>query len=193
GDVLFEFDSRKAQAELRIAEATTQLAESELSHVGDKMGDNGPNVKAQRETYRAKLEIAQANLDLAKLALERMRITAPFDGVIQTRFTAGQRVDAGTDIGELIKMDELGVSFELPQSLVGQVKVGQEIEVRAPESRPIKAQVNSISPIFNVSMRSVSTNARLVERSSRLLPGMRVTVSFQPAAPADEKPELRNR
>ena len=33
-------------------------------------------------------------------------------------------------------------------------------------------------------------NARLMEKTSRLLPGMRVTVSFEAAAPTDEKPGI---
>lgn len=191
GDVLFELDSSKAQADLRIAEATTQIAESEVRMAKTKLAKN-LMPKEELEPTLAKLQIAQANLDLAKLALDQMRIKAPFDGVIHTGVIAGQKVDGGTNIGELIQMDEMGASLELPQSLVGQVKVGQAVKIRlSSDPRPVGAQISSIAPVISPASGTIQVRCRVLEKTDRLMPGMRVTVSIEPAAAGDEKPDSR--
>jgi len=191
GQVLFEMDSRREQADLRVSEAQIQLAQSQLRRARALVAQKSIS-QEELETMTANVEIAEANLQVKKLSLEQLRITAPFDGVVHTSAIAGQQV-AGTDsLGDLIQVDVMDGIFDLRQSLARKIKVGQEVRMWTPgNDQPIKAQVSSIASVVAPSTDTIQVRCRVVEKTDRLMPGMRVTVSFEPAAAGDEKPELR--
>jgi len=191
GQVLFEMDSRREQADLRVSEAQIQLAQSQLRRARALVAQKSIN-KEELETMTANVEIAEANLQVKKLALEQLRITAPFDGVVHTSAIAGQQV-AGTDsLGDLIQVDVMDGIFDLRQSLARKIKVGQEVRMWTPgNDQPIKAQVSSIASVVAPSTDTIQVRCHVAEKTDRLMPGMRVTVSLEPAAAVDEKPDSR--
>jgi len=191
GQVLFEMDNRREQADLRVSEAQIQLAQSQLRRARALVAQKSIS-QEELETMTANVEIAEANLQVKKLSLEQLRITAPFDGVVHTSAIAGQQV-AGTDsLGDLIQVDVMDGIFELPHSMIRKIKVGQEVRMWAPgNDQPIKAQVSSIASVVAPSTDTIQVRCRVAEKTDRLMPGMRVTVSFEPAAAVDEKPDSR--
>ena len=193
GEILFQIDNRRAQADLRVSEAQMQLAQTELSRARALVSQKTIS-KEDLETKVANVTIAQANIELKKLALEQMTIRAPFDGVVHTGFIAGEQVSPSDFLGELIQIDSLGASFKLPETMVGQVKVGQEIEIQTPsDEHPLKAKISSIAPIVDQLTGTFGVQALLVEKTNRLLPGMMVKVSIESAAVRDENPASRKR
>lgn len=193
GQVLFEMDSRRARADLRVSEAQIQLAQSQL-HRARALVAQKSITQEELDTMTASVEIAEANLELKKLALEQQRIIAPFDGVVHTSAVAGQQVASTDSLGDLIQVDVMDGIFDLPQSVIRKIKVGQEVKIWTPgNDQAIKAQVSSIAPVIAPMTGTIQVRCRIVEKTDRLMPGMRVTVSIEPAAAGDQKPDLRNR
>lgn len=191
GQVLFEMDNRREQADLRVSEAQIQLAQSQLRRARALVSQKSIS-QEELETMTANVEIAEANLQVKKLALEQLRIIAPFDGVVHTSAIAGQQV-AGTDsLGDLIQVDVMDGIFELPHSMIRKIKVGQEVRMWTPgNDQPIKAQVSSIASVVAPSTDTIQVRCRVAEKTDRLMPGMRVTVSIEPAGAGDEKSDSR--
>lgn len=193
GEILFQIDSRREQADLRVSEAQIQLAETELRRA-QALASQKTISKEDLETKMANVAIAQANVELKKLAIEQLTIRAPFDGVVHTGFIAGEQVSPSDFLGDLIQIDSLGASFRAPETMVGQVKVGQEIEIQAPsDAHPIKAKISSVAPIVDQLTGTFEVQALLVAKTNRLMPGMLVKVSIEPASGGDEKPDALKR
>ncbi len=132
GDVLAVVDPRDyelaiRQREAELAEAEAQLAvemgnqevarrESEI--LGDLVSEGRMDLvlrKPQLETAKARVAVARAALDVARLDLERTRVTAPFDAVVEARnVVLGSRVDATTTIATLVGTDEYRVEVTVP-------------------------------------------------------------------------------
>lgn len=119
GDLLVRLDSRDYETNLAIAEAQEQGAKSavqlaQLNHERSKkllkrkvatqaVVDQAAATHAQT---KAQLDQATAQVEQAKRDLERVRITAPFDGRVRAKTVGlGQSVAAGTPLGQIFAVD----------------------------------------------------------------------------------------
>lgn len=115
GEVLVEIDSRNYETLVAIAEARLLAARSALDLAELNEARNLRLIKsdavsqaevdaasAAREQAEADVSLAAAQLKQAELDLERTKVTAPFDGRVQTKeIGLGQMVNANTTLGTI--------------------------------------------------------------------------------------------
>jgi RND family efflux transporter MFP subunit len=119
-----DFEAQIVQAEAAVAQATAEVAlESsrgqQATREWEMLGTAPESALARREpqaaTVRANLAAAEARLDLAKLALERTKLTAPFDAVVLAEsLEPGQVVAPGAPVATLIGTQRWRVRVSLP-------------------------------------------------------------------------------
>jgi HlyD family secretion protein len=123
-----------ASATARRDAAVTQAAAAEAALASATAGRN--QVEARRASARAANDLAAAaaaQRDKARTRLARTEIRAPSAGLVNIRAArAGEVVSAGQAIVTLINPDDLWVRIDLEESLVEQVRVGDQLEVRLP-------------------------------------------------------------
>lgn len=193
GDVLVELDAAVQQAEVQQARANLSLAQANFSRTEDLFNRKFLSQSA-RDEAASRLEVARANMALAEAHLERMRLRAPFVGIVGIRnVSVGDYVNEGDDLVNLEDIATLKVDFRLPEIYLERIRPGQKLEV-ASDAIPgqlFNASVSAIDPLVDEQGRSVLMRATLPNEGLRLRPGMfaRVRLILQERANVAVVPE----
>jgi membrane fusion protein (multidrug efflux system) len=174
GQLLIGLDASLNEAEVAQYQAEYDLALSNLKRSEDLARQKFISSSA-RETAASNAQVAEARLKLAQVRLSKMRIVAPFDGVVGIRgVSLGDYVKDGTDLVNVEDVRNLKVDFRLPERNLAQVKVGQGIEVVAdalPDER-WQGEIEAINPRIEPNGRSLELRARVDNARGSLRPGM---------------------
>jgi membrane fusion protein (multidrug efflux system) len=163
GQVLVQMDDT-----LQRAEVQQSLAQMSIARANHKRNQElvAQNFIAQRslDESAAALQVADAQLGLSCARLERMRLIAPFNGVVGIRsVNVGDYVKDGADLINLENIGSLYVDYRLPERYQAKVKPGQTIEVKldAFGGRLFKANVEAVDPLIDANGRSIGVRAFL--------------------------------
>ena len=131
GDLLIALEETDFELQLRAAEASLAAARSRLAEAEAKrdraarLGDSqyvSEDELLTRETAvavsQADIRNAEARVAIARRDLEKCRIVAPFDGVVQERRAqVGAYVTVGSPLLRLVQTDRLELAAEIPVGL----------------------------------------------------------------------------
>jgi membrane fusion protein (multidrug efflux system) len=152
-----------------LVELNTQLAEQEA--------ERQKKLYAQQNTSLKNLQEAEAQLDL-------LRVTAPLSGtVVRVNVKPGQAVDLTTVVAEVMDLNRLAVSAEIPSAEAKDLKTGEEAQISGTgfqpvnglDARPTPAEILSVSPTVNKDNDTVLVRA-LLPKDSGLRPGQFVSL-----------------
>lgn len=179
GDLIARLDDSELKAQVVRAEAVA--AQQRASHDRImRIVDQGAGAPQDLDDARAALQIAVAELDLARARLAKTRIVAPFAGQVGRRLVSpGAYLRSGTPIVELVDLDELRISFSVPERLLGRLQPGVAVRVStiAYPDLVLAGTVDVIDPVLEQATRSVRVLARVPNPEHRLRPGMSADVS----------------
>ncbi|KAA0684003.1 efflux RND transporter periplasmic adaptor subunit [Roseomonas genomospecies 6] len=193
GSVLIRLDDSIARATLAQAQASIAFSRAELSRAEELYRQRtGP--ARNREQALAKLQADEAAVQLAKAQLEKLTLTAPFDGVLGLRkVSIGDVVAAGKDIVNLEAIDTLKLDFRVPELYLPTVRTGQTLKVAVDSfgGRTFDGTVYAIDPLVDVNGRAVVIRARVPNSDGTLRPGLfaRVTLTLDQTPNAVLVPE----
>ena len=181
GDTLFTLRSAEQRAALRAAEAVLALAADELART-EKLSKFEVSAEAELDRARATLDVNRARVDLARVELERMEISAPFDGVLGARrVSPGDRIDSDTELVSLAAVQPLKLEFTLPEASIGIARQGMPVWIESvafPDQR-FRGEVYFVSPTLDPTNRRLELKARAPNEDARLRPGMFVRVELE--------------
>ena len=188
GQLLIALDSSVNEAEVAQARAELELAQSNLKRTEDLARKSFVSDSAQDQAA-SNVRVLEARLKLAQARLAKMRITAPFDGVVGIRnVSVGDYVKDGADLVNIEDVRTLKADFRLPERFFKQLKVGLPVEIVA-DALPDESYagiIEAINPRVDASGRSLELRAKLGNPGQRLKPGMfarvRVIVGSRPDA-----------
>lgn len=188
GQLLIGLDASFNEAEVAQAKAELALAQSSLKRTEDLAAKNFVSSSAQDQA-ESNVAVLQARLQLAQARLSKMRVLAPFDGVVGIRaVNVGDVLRDGTDIVNIEDIRTLKVDFRVPERFFTQMKVGLPVEVAA-DALPgttYRGSIEAINPRIDANGRSLELRASLGNSDGRLRPGMfarvRVVVGDRPEA-----------
>ncbi|NMF96090.1 efflux RND transporter periplasmic adaptor subunit [Aromatoleum toluolicum] len=174
GDVLVDFDAAVQRAEVQQAKANLALAQANFGRTEDLFNRKFLSQSA-RDEAASRLEVARANMALAEARLDKMRIRAPFAGIVGIRnVSVGDYVKEGEELVNLEDIATLKVDFRLPETYLAQIRPGQKLELAsdAVAGRQFAAVVSAIDPLVDEQGRAVVMRATLQNEGLRLRPGM---------------------
>ncbi len=131
GGLLVKLDSALPRAELIRAEANLLLAKSELNRQ-EKLGIR--SVASEAELDRAIAEERRGFADVleARTRLGHTRITAPFDGLVNSLdFDPGAYVQPGTPIAEILDLSQIELIVLVGDRQIDALRPGTSVTVRA--------------------------------------------------------------
>ena len=123
----------------------------------------------------AVFDVNRAGLELKRQMLKDTRIAAPFAGTTGARMISpGQVIAKNTTLTWLVQMDPVKVEVNVPERFLGQLKLGQEIElsVASLPGRKFRGRVYFIAPQIDTNTRTALVKARLANPKQELRPGM---------------------
>lgn len=183
GQLLVQLDDTLQRAELSQAQAQLSIARANLKRNEELLAQSFVAARVVDES-RAALQVAEAQVDLAQARLQRMRITAPFDGTLGLRsINLGQYVKDGDALVNLEDTSKLTVDFRLPERYQNRIAPGQTVQVQldALPGQRYQARVLAVDPLLDANGRSIAVRAEMPSaRGQELRPGMfaRVLIVF---------------
>lgn len=221
GQLLAKQDARAAELALREAEASmattiervhlidTQLsaarrelarverlaeAGAEMLRTRDEAQDRVHQLTAELRVARAEVSVARARTNVARLEVEQREIRAPIDGIILRRSAhpgTGASTLNVTSLFAIAPQTARIVRVELEESFIGQVQLGQPVEIVS-EVDPAQTSAGHVirrGQIFGMKRGGVDdpnekVDERVVEvvtslESQSFLIGQRVRVNFR--------------
>ncbi len=163
GQLMVQLDDVLQRAEVKQSQAQVSIAQANFKRNQELVAQN---FVAQRvlEESGASLQVAQAQLSLSCARLSRMRIDAPFSGVVGIRtVNLGDYVKDGADLVNIEDISSMWADFRLPERFQNKVKKGQTVELLldAFPGRQFKAKIEAIDPAIDANARSISVRAAL--------------------------------
>jgi|AntDeeMetagen681_2_1112603.scaffolds.fasta_scaffold01385_2 RND family efflux transporter MFP subunit len=188
GDALLQLDAELTRIELRQAEAARDEAEATLQDARRRLREAedlaARDSIGQSELEARRSEVRQFEAVLARREaerafqdelLDRHRLLAPFDGVINRRMIdIGERAYTDEPVYELIATGRLRLELEVPQRFFGSVGTDTEAAIRV-DARPdgtIDGRISTVIPVSDSSSRSFRARVELDNRDGRMTPGM---------------------
>lgn len=174
GQVLVQFDDQLPQAQVQQSMAELSIAQANQKRNQELVAQNFVSQRSLDESA-ANLQVAQARLALSKATAERLKIIAPFDGIVGIRLVnVGDYLKDGADIVNIEDMDAIFVDFRLPERFQAKVKRGQiaMLDMDALPGRKYTAKIQAIDPLIDANGRSVGIRGCVDNRQLQLRPGM---------------------
>lgn len=182
GDVLFELDARNETLALRNAEVELADAERLLKRYRQTK-DSGAVTLSAMDDAESAVARAQIAVDRAKVELEYRSVLAPFAGIVGlTDIDPGAWVNTDTILTTLDDRSRLLVTFVLPELLLGEIGVGQSIQLstwRKEAATTAAGEVVEIDSRVDASERTFKVRAHVPNPDDRLRPGMSFRISLQ--------------
>jgi RND family efflux transporter MFP subunit len=159
-----------AQQELDNAQARDLEGEAQIS-----------SAEASLSAAQQALEVAAANQKQYAALTNYMRITAPFTGVVTARYAdTGALIAAGTSsstqslpVVRLAQVSKLRLVLPIPESLAGQIHLGDPVKVHVQASnQDIVGKVSRFAQSLDVQTRTMETEIDFENTAEKLLPGM---------------------
>lgn len=165
-----------SQAQLETAQ--TQLAALEAQY---NSAQNQLNLLIQGETeeslnvLRAQVAQAEAALELAKTQLTNGTIVSPISGIVSAKnINIGEFASPGVNLISVVNVDTLFIKASLPEGLMGEVKINDEVTVKVAEveDQEFKGRISVIDPVVDSRSKSVLVRIQVDNHNSLLKPGM---------------------
>lgn len=172
--VLFKLNTDTHQAQVAQANARVSLSKSQYQRANQLLQKRVGSAN-DRDSTLAQLRVDEALLTVARTQLDKMTITAPFDGVTGFRSVSpGDYVSAGQDLVTLVDVSEMKVEFDLPEVALSQIHNGQQVQlhVSAFPERTFTGEVFAISPVVSARSRSLKVKAKVANSDGLLRPGL---------------------
>lgn len=195
GEVLLKLDSVLAELQLRRAEAAVAEAQARLVE-GERLRDEAFRLVRDHTIPETQVLAAQAEVRVRAAALSRLEaernqqaetvrrhaLVAPFAGVISRKLTeAGEWVETGTPVLELVSVDDLRLDVEAPQEQFHDIEIGIPVTIRldALPGRVFDGQVAAKVPVKDPAARTFLVRVEVDDPDGLMTPGMSAEAEFR--------------
>lgn len=188
GQVLVSLDRELREIALAAAQAVEHEAAAALRDARRRLAE-AERLTAQQtiaatevDARRAEVETDAAVLEQRRVAVRRERalierhvLKAPYAGAVRAKLSdAGEWVDTGTPVLELVAVNDLRIDFQVPQEYYPRVDTDTAVTVTldAWPDRTFEARVSGIVPVSEMGSRTFLLLTRLATTDIALIPGM---------------------
>lgn len=179
GQVLFRVNDIELRAQLSKVKTAQQLA-SENQRRAKLLLEKQAISQEEYEVSNADFESARAESDLIAAQLSKTTVQAPFSGTIGLRsISQGTYVTPNTLIANLVNIQQLKLTFAIPERYASQMKVGTIVTFTTSNSRDMHtAKIYAIEPQVDKATRTLRMRAIAQNEDGKLYPGTFANVSL---------------
>lgn len=169
GAVLFELDSRAADAMIARTEVAVEFAQKNFAR---KQQLNAADNVSRKLYDEAEQQLQTARKDLANAETQRdlLMIKAPLDATVAAiHVKAGEAIGLNNILADLIDLKRLGVALKIPSQEIGEISLGQPVAINPgsqTDQTAVSGQVVFISPQIDPLTDTVLIRASLSDASA---------------------------
>lgn len=154
GDVLCELAVDNRESDLQEARSRQEQADFEYAASLDLQG-RGLQSDVIVAQLKAALESSKAAVARAELALEKIKIVAPFDGIVETRdVEIGDLLNVGTVCASVLDDSPMLLVGLVPEQDIGSLSVGSDVSAALLSGERVTGVVTYLSRAANAVSRS---------------------------------------
>jgi membrane fusion protein (multidrug efflux system) len=177
---IVKLDPVRYQAALDRARAMLKLAELNRKRAAALYKENAGTEEA-RDRAIAEESTAQAAVRVAELDLEKATLSGPLDGRVERVLVeAGEYVTPGTHVADVVSIDRVEVTFEIPERDIAFVKRGRPVALsfasladpQTGEERVTTPNVTAVADVADDRTRTYTARVLMENPDERLKPGM---------------------
>jgi len=203
GDLLLEFQTRTLEIALREARAAKREAQArfelanknfarfrELHEKGISSVQQFQDAESEKQALGARISQLQAQIERHEYDLARSKVVAPFNGYITREYTeVGQWINEGGSVVELIDMDTVEISVDVPERYVNLVKLNEKVIMNfdALPDLAVEGRIGSIVPQADREARTFPVKVEVANNDHIIKSGMVARVSFLIGEPVNVK------
>lgn len=179
GDVICRQDVDARQALVDQAKAQLAKAEADLTATSTLV-DQGYRAPTALNGDRASVDGARASLKQAQIELGNVVLRAPFSGIYEARMAEiGDYLSPGLPCAAIVELDPLKVEAELTETQVGQVDMGQTVNIRLATGQTVSGTVSFIESVANPATRTFQMEMSIPNPDYALKAGVSATLDLK--------------
>jgi len=177
GTIIVYIDNPEQENTIRIKsqELTLDISKREYEKQKSLYEKGGVTLHELKNAEKALID-AQYSYDNAMIQLSKLRITAPFDGVIidLPYYTPGNKIDSGAEMVHLMNYEKLTMETQLPGRHLGRVIPRQPVRVTnyTLPDKIFNGSITQVSPALDPETRSFKATIAVDNPDLLLRPGM---------------------
>jgi RND family efflux transporter MFP subunit len=155
GDLIAQLDPREIQAKLDQALALREQATRDLARSRELL-DKKITAQADFDAVQARARVAEGAARETETMLGYTKVIAPFDGIVTRKLAdVGDLAAPGKPIIEMEDPRALRFEADVPEALIGHVKIGAKLPVQVAEgAAPIEGTVVEVAPVADAASRT---------------------------------------
>jgi membrane fusion protein (multidrug efflux system) len=174
GDLLMRLNTDLLQAEFESFQAQAKNDQTEFDRQ-QGLVKGGASTSKELDQAETKLAISRAKLDEVRARLQRTRIVAPTEGVLnELPVEQGEYVTAGKSVAEVVQTDIVKVAVEVPERDIPFFSQGQRAEILADikgNQQSFEGKITFISSVADERTRSTRMEIKLANPDGILRSG----------------------
>lgn len=174
GDVLVQMNDAPERADLANFQAQMGVAQLELAR-SRELARRQFSPQATVDRNEGQMKEAQAGMERMRALIAQKTVRAPFAGKLGLRRAEiGQYLAAGGVVTTLTDLDQLWVTFTLPEQARAEIREGQTVAVTvdAFPQRVFTGKLTAIDPQIDPATRTLKVQGTIANQDHALLPGM---------------------
>ncbi|WP_051295904.1 efflux RND transporter periplasmic adaptor subunit [Eisenibacter elegans] len=180
GQILVTQDSEVLQRSMN--EVTTALELANVTYERQaKLWEQNIGTELQYLQAKNQKERLEKQLQTLKAQVNMTAVKAPFSGVVDEIIAkVGEAASPGVPLLRLVSLSNMRVNADVPESLLGKVKVGDKVRVSFPSiKREVDGQVVVVGQIINPDSRSFRIEVAVGNVDNLLKPDLLAVVKIQ--------------
>lgn len=173
----FASQTRLAQTEAEVEGAKAQIVSADASLKAAETGLE--SVSAEIEAARAGVESAQAAVAAARKELERLEMTAPFSGLLESDTAElGSFLMTGGRCATIIQLDPIMLVGFVPETEIGKVQNGSTATARLASGETVEGAVTFVSRSADPTTRTFRVEIEVANPDFQLRDGQSAEIKI---------------
>ena len=172
GTVICRQDVDARQANVDQARANLKARESDYSSTSILV-EKGYRSAIQLDSLKAAVDGAKAAVKQAEIELDNVNMRAPFSGIFDQQMAeVGDYLAPGQPCGKLVELNPIVVAVELTETQVGQVTVGQKVEVDLVTGQTVTGKLTFIQASAKAATRTFGAEIHVPNADYKIKAGV---------------------
>jgi membrane fusion protein (multidrug efflux system) len=172
GQLLLSLNDADVRAQIAKLQAQKSLQQTTRNRQ-DALLKIGGISRQEYDATQTEITSLEADIAASQATLGKMKIVAPFDGIIGLRnISPGAIVSSETVVASLQQISPLKLDFTLPDQHRSQLRLGQDVRFFVDGSLDtMTGKISAIEPAADAMTHTVRARALVPNQSGKLLPG----------------------
>ncbi|MDE0114417.1 MAG: efflux RND transporter periplasmic adaptor subunit [Albidovulum sp.] len=178
GQIICEIDAGARESALAEAEARMVEAQANLT-ISTKLVKEGFASETKVVADRAALKTSEAAVERASLELKRLRIAAPFDGLLESDAAEiGSLLQPGSLCARIVQLNPIRLVGFVSESKVDHVKVGYDATAKLINGQSVSGKVSYVSRSADSATRTFRLEVEVQNEDLFIRDGNTVEISI---------------